>query len=74
MNKTKSYALERYISKDTGWVDEGVNYDTYEESIEDLEFHRKLYPQEKFRIKEEYGYVIYRRYYNVKSTNGKTEL
>lgn len=58
---TTWYVLERYISKETGWVDEGVDYDTYEEAIEDLEFHRKLYPQEKWRIKEEHGHVIYRR-------------
>lgn len=58
---TTWYVLERYISKETGWVDEGADYDTYEEAIEDLEWNRKLMPKEKFRIKEEHGYVIYRR-------------
>lgn len=57
---TTWYMLERYISKETGWVDEGCTYDTYEEAIEDLEWNRKLMPQEKWRITEEHGYVIFR--------------
>ena len=44
------YGIERYVSKNTGWVDEGCYYDTYEEAFEEVEFANRLYQNEKFRV------------------------
>lgn len=59
MERTKTvwYSLERRTSGGGNWVEEGVNFDTYEEALEELKFYKDFMPEEKFRIAEHHGFV-----------------
>ena len=57
-DKMTIYSIEKYAGM---WTPEGLEYYDKQEALEELEFHRKLYPQEKWRLTSRQATVVWRR-------------
>ena len=59
MEERKYYILQRWISRNTGWVDEGPEYKTEKEAMEELLWYQKNIPQERWRLRTRRAMFLY---------------
>lgn len=58
MEHVKWYVIERYISRNTGWVEEGPEFNSKAEAEAEAAELSRIYP-DRYRATERTGTVIY---------------